>query len=285
MEMDHGSAASPANNSSASVPTTLQPTPDSTAVSVFGIGAQALIPHSSVSTQLLTRESIDLTSDAAQHAATAPQSPFWIEALQLRETDKQVLSSGKWISDNLMQATHHILRLQYKNKLQHMEGSLHDTILQTPPASGKYGQQGPLPISLDKSVLQVLHWKKKSHWVLLCTEPGDGVGSELHRRRHVLDSKYEHTHQQLEIEIELMGLLRAMWPNHKVSNQELSQGITYKCPQVQDGDSDCGCFVIAWMVLLLEGIHLQGVQLDQAKLRPWLEQCLSKGAFVGPPLI
>jgi hypothetical protein len=162
-------------------------------------------------------------------------------------------------------------------------GALRDTLGCHLPAGHKSALQ---PVPAGTLVLQMAH-VDGNHWVLICSELGR-VEEGTQRRRCVLDSLYNRSAPQMLQHPELMLMLRNMAPGPGsdpfVSDADLANSFECRQPQRQQGTAECGCFVIAWAVLWLQGMDPCSTrQLQQSGLRAWLEDCLQHSRFVAPP--
>jgi hypothetical protein len=197
----------------------------------------------------------------------------------LNEHHRKMLRTQAWISSDIFSATGAILQKQFPDK---WPKNSRDCLAGSAASSSRSSLK---PIPLEDHFLQWLH-VNGNHWVLFCTAKGGEPGEP--KQRFLLDSLGLCTSESM-IEPQnqsLVEMLRAVTPGGaNLSVEELVQSINFIMPQKQQGNNDCGCFVIAWVVIWLRigGLPTHSVHLDLNQLRGWLEQSLESECFELPP--
>ena len=165
----------------------------------------------------------------------------------MTETDFEILSSGNWLNDTIVNCTQNCLCKQF-----HSPG-LYDTSL------------GP-HLTYPKAQLfhQILH--DSNHWILISTisTPPPTV--------MVFDSGF---HGQISpcVQKQTASILRILVSKMIFSVQPVQQ---------QTNSDDCGVFAIAFLVELLFGGDPTTVKFDVGKMRSHLYSCLQSGKFDHP---
>ena len=165
----------------------------------------------------------------------------------MTENDFEILSSGNWLNDTIVNCTQNCLRKQFNSP------GLYDTSL------------GP-HLTYPKAQLfhQILH--DSNHWILISTinSPPPTV--------MVFDSGF---HGQISpcIQKQTASILRTLASKVIFSVQPVQQ---------QTNSCDCGVFAIAFLVDLLFGVDPTTVKFDVGKMRSHLYSCLQSGKFEHP---
>lgn len=165
----------------------------------------------------------------------------------MTENDFEILSSGNWLNDTIVNCTQNCLRKQFNSP------GLYDTSL------------GP-HLTYPKAQLfhQILH--DSNHWILISTI------NSLPPTVMVFDSGF---HGQISpcIQKQTASILRTLVNKVIFSVQPVQQ---------QTNSSDCGVFAIAFLVELLFGGDPTTVKFDVGKMRSHLYSCLQSGKFDHP---
>ena len=99
-------------------------------------------------------KAVDLTKIEHDDAGNEPNNWVKIQDLILYAADKEMLTSGDWLSDNLVSAAQHLMKSRYPNV-----GGLQNTILQR---ASSFDVQGSTPF------VQCLNLSD-SHWITIST--------------------------------------------------------------------------------------------------------------------
>ena len=166
---------------------------------------------------------------------------------RLGPVDKQSLSEGKWLTDNVMDSVSFILKKQ-RPQFQHCL----DRVFHCRPGD-------PFKFNgMEYEGLQFHHFN--SHWVLSST-----IGQTL----QIFDSLKES-------DVVDARLLRQLQQLYGVNHS--NQYVVLNCQQ-QNNSSDCGVFAIANAVELALGDvqNVASVRYDTTKMRSHLKECLRLG--------
>ena len=194
---------------------------------------------------------IDL--DEYQPTAKRQRVPkTWVKAddIILSEVDEKDISSGGWLSDNVINACQNLLRRQYPHI-----GGLLSTVLATTfsmePQAGEFVQ-----------ILNV----GECHWVTIST-----IGCPASTVK-VYDSLH------MKISSRTKKLIADL-----LMTQEKSIAITHTNVQWQSGSSDCGLFALVFATSLCQGNDPVNISYDQQQMRRHLLQCIGRGTISAFP--
>jgi len=188
--------------------------------------------------------------------STPPPKRPWIQnkLITLYESEKDIIESGDWLTDNVIDAAQKILAAQFKARFG--EAGFQSVSL---------GSTFAFAVESDKFV-QVLH-NGYNHWLTI-SSVGTTPGQML-----VYDSMYssagEATKQQIAC------LMRTTEPNVT---------LTFTDVQMQAGGSDCGVFALAFATAICFGHSPGKFQFDQQRMRTHLIECLEKKQFTMFPI-
>ena len=187
---------------------------------------------------------------------TPPPKRPWIlnELITLYRSEKDIIDSGGWLTDNIIDAAQKILAAQFKARFG-------DAGFQ----SVQLGSTFSFEVESEESV-QILH-NGHNHWLTISsvgTTPGQMV---------VYDSKYPSAGQAIKQQI--ASLMRVAEPNLT---------LTFADVQMQAGGSDCGIFALAFATAFCF-VHSPGkFHFDQQRMRTHLVECLEKKQFAMFPI-
>ena len=125
--------------------------------------------------------------------------------------------------------------------------------------------QGKQTVLTEKSVhgkIQIIHCKRRHHWVVAIT-----INCDIYEVK-VFDSLYTFSYKETEATINNLF----QWDSTKVS-------VTFSRCQKQIGGVDCGLFAIAFATALAYGKHASKMRFVQEELRAHFVNCINKGAM------
>ena len=191
------------------------------------------------------------TTQSNQFSSPQPeQSAVWatFERCVLLVSDKVLIENGEELTDKHMQFTQCMIKKQFPSI-----GGLYSTLLQDKPPSFR---------SRTANTIQVVHCKKRKHWITTSTKwcKDNQVA--------VYDSVF------VRLDAETRTTIMKMFRLKKTKD------IIMMPMQKQDGSTDCGVFAIAVMTSLAYEEDPSRVEYNQMQLRQHLSDCITKGNLV-----
>ncbi|OCT81634.1 hypothetical protein XELAEV_18028457mg [Xenopus laevis] len=190
-------------------------------------------------------ENIDMS--VAPHTAENPNDTWvTINKIKLSNKDKDDISTDKWIDDNSINSSLHLISQNYPC----IAGLIDTLILATSAVDGLS----------DDNVIQIHHLG--NHW-LVSQSNGKWV------------TIYDSLRFTGFPEILKTQILKLYAPLFVGENQILE--VFFKCTQKQHGPNDCGLFAVANAVALAEGVELANIEFCQEEMRAHLIKCFESG--------
>ena len=183
----------------------------------------------------------------------AVETKWWIESLNLLDSDKQILFSGAWLNGSIISACQVILASQFTRKSGFQDvlhGIVMDYTIQT------------------QGFIQVLHDADRNHWVTI-----SNVGSSEPEVVHVYDSMFSYSSPCLHAQVAC--LLHTTKPSFKLAFVDLHK---------QDGYNDCGVFAVAFAATLCFDQQPGKFIFHQNQMRQHLLACLERSCFTMFPV-
>ena len=183
--------------------------------------------------------------------STPPPRRLWIqnELITLYESEKDVIESGDWLTDSIIDAAQKILAVQFKARFG--EAGFQSVGL---------GSTFAFAVESDEFV-QVLH-NGRNHW-LTASSVGTAPGQML-----VYDSMYPSAGQATQQQIACLMMVT-----------EPNLTLTFADVQMQAGGSDCGVFALAFATAICFGHSPGQFHFYQQRMRTRLIECLEKKRF------
>ena len=190
------------------------------------------------------------------NTTTPPPKHPWLqnELITLYESEKDIVESGDWLTDNIIDAAQKILAAQFK--AQFGEAGFQSVGL---------GSTFAFEVESDEFV-QILH-NGCNHWLTISS-----VGTTPCQML-VYDSMYPSAGQTTKQQIAC--LMRVTEPNLT---------LTFADVQMQAGGSDCGPFALAFATVICFGHSPGKFHFDQQRMRSHLIECLEKKQFTMFPI-
>jgi len=187
---------------------------------------------------------------------TPPPKRPWIqnELITLYESEKDIIESGDWLTDTIIDAAQKVLAAQFK--AQFGEAGFQCVGL---------GSTFAFEVESDKFV-QILH-NGHNHWLTI-SSVGTTPGQIL-----VYNSMYPSAGQATKQQIAC--LMRVSEPNLT---------LTFTDVQMQAGGSDCGAFALAFATAICYSHSPGKFHFDQQRMRAHLIECLEKKQFTMFPI-
>ena len=187
---------------------------------------------------------------------TPPPKRPWIqnELITLYESEKDIIESGDWLTDTIIDAAQKVLAAQFKAQFG-------DAGFQCVGLGSTFAFE----VESDKFV-QILH-NGHNHWLTI-SSVGTTPGQIL-----VYDSMYPSAGQATKQQIAC--LMRVSEPNLT---------LTFADVQMQAGGSDCGAFALAFATAICYGHSPGKFHFDQQRMRAHLIECLEKKQFTMFPI-
>ena len=191
------------------------------------------------------------TTQSNQFSSPQPeQSAVWatFERCVLLVSDKVLIENGEELTDKHMQFTQCMIKKQFPSI-----GGLYSTLLQDKPPSFR---------SRTANTIQVVHCKKRKHWITTST-------------KWCKDNQvavYDSVFVRLDAETRTTIM--------KIFRLKKTKDIIMMPMQKQDGSTDCGVFAIAVMTSLAYEEDPSRVEYNQMQLREHLSDCITKGNLV-----
>ncbi len=196
-----------------------------------------------------------IDADSRDNNDAPPLQP-WVqsELFTLYDTDKAIIESGKWLTDDIIDAGQKILAAQFKEK---------------------YGNAGFQSVVLghtfsfkveSEDFVQILH-DGHNHWLTISTV-GAPPSSVL-----LYDSMYATAGRATQSQAASMMM---------VADQTLT--LTFADVQMQAGGTECGVFALAFATAICFGYSPGKFQFNQPSMRSHLIECLEKQQFTMFPV-
>ena len=191
--------------------------------------------------------------DADAHVPRQQMSPYWLKGLELRDSDKVELLSGKWLTDKHISAVSKLLRKQHPQ-----QNGLQDTLV--------------LAVKLQwtsncTNFVQIINICKQ-HWV--CSSnigcPEGGVD--------IYDSIPAYSTGSTTLKKQIAAILNTKSPSLKLRFIDV---------QRQNGGGDCALFAIANTVALCLGQDPHLIRYDQSQMRSHLFESFQQGKLTSFP--
>ena len=170
--------------------------------------------------------------------------------IRLHEQDKAILSSGKWLNDDMITACQNLLKKQYPM----VEGLQATALVQKfamEPQAGEFVQ-----------IVNV----SGNHWITIstigCTAGSVQVYDSLHMKLTSVTKK---------LVADLM------------MTRDKAISVTYANVQWQSGGNDCGLFALAFATSLCEGHDPAVIAYDQPQMSSHLLSCIVTGKMTAFP--
>ena len=182
--------------------------------------------------------------DVDAHISQQSQPEPWLEELGLSKDDEEILNTGKWLNDTLIDAGQKLLRQQFQNKIKGLQDLCLTRTLALDVCTAEF--------------VQVLN-KGDYHWYTIST-----IGCQQPATVRVYDSASKYvTYRNKE---EIASLLCT--PKSDIT-------LHYMNVQIQMGGTDCGLFSLASATALCHGVDPTSCVFDQGKMRKHFWHCLT----------
>ena len=187
-----------------------------------------------------SEEEITFINPTARQRST--RASWWLESLQLKQADRDILDSNNWLNDRHIEAVHFLLKKQFPNLLG----------LQNPIIA----QGGTFDIIRGSNMLQILHCGSYKHWVTILTvsAPANTI--------FVFNSFDEDV--PLSVIQQICSIVFCPEENLKIISKPI---------QIQKGGTDCGLFAIANAVSIASGYDPTQIIYNQHSMRQHLKNC------------
>ena len=197
-----------------------------------------------------------VTNDYACNVADPPPKQSWINSklFTLSTSDKTIIDSGNWLTDDIIDAGQKILATQFKKRFG--KAGFQSVIL---------GRTFSFNVESEEFV-QVLH-DGINHWLLVSTV-GTTPSSVM-----VYDSLYASAGQTTKRQV--ASIMRVTEPTLTMNFADV---------QMQAGGSDCGIFALAFATAICCGHSPGKFQFDQQCMRNHLIKCLEDQQFTMFPI-
>ena len=182
-----------------------------------------------------------------------PDPEFWVTDLGLILQDREVLLSGKWLTDNLIDAGQQMLKQQFGNVIQGLQ-----------PVN--LAQTLAMDVQSCESV-QILNGG--NHWFTIST-----VGCRQSATVRVFDSA--HTFVSFRNMEEIAALL---------NTPEKSITLQFMNVHRQDGSNDCGLYSLAYATAICSGMDPTAYTFDQKEMRPHFFKCIMNANVTPFPVL
>ena len=121
-----------------------------------------------------TNAVIDLDSSKAPTEISS-SSAWWIEALYLQDLERELIASGSWINAPIINASQHILSIQFNRELQ---GAGFQDV----------GCGLTMSFSVETFFIQILHDLDRNHWLTI-----SNIGNDQPENIYVYDSMFSYS--------------------------------------------------------------------------------------------
>ena len=194
--------------------------------------------------------------DCACNVADPPPKQSWINSklFTLSTSDKTIIDSGNWLTDDIIDAGQKILATQFKKRF--CKAGFQSVTL---------GRTFSFNVESEEFV-QVLH-DGINHWLLVSTV-GTTPSSVM-----VYDSLYASAGQTTKRQV--ASIMRVTEPTLTMNFADV---------QMQAGGSDCGIFALAFATAIYCGHSPGKFQFDQQRMRNHLIKCLEEQQFTMFPI-
>ena len=199
---------------------------------------------------------------------------WWIEALGLYDSDKEVLLSQSELTDNIINAAQILLRAQFPS-VGGFQNTLLGNKLQFKPVSKETSSiqihhTGIDFIHLCGILFKTLHnLGETHHWICSCSHRGSMIVQ-------VLDSLGLFMPLNQSTVLQIAKIYSVPTDQSVLEIQKLSV-------QQQHGTLDCGLFSIAFAVEMCLGHNPQYASFNQQKMREHLYMCFRNGVITAFP--
>lgn len=176
---------------------------------------------------------------------TSTQGRIWIDWPRLYIKHRKQISSNAWLTDEVINASQHLLRQQFPTAT-----GLEDTILIA-------GQNST--VSGEADIVQIVHDRINQHWITITT-----IGCNANAVKIYCSLNYVPSEECIKVITDYI----------KFKNRTISLYIMNT--ERQNSVNDCGLYAIAYATSLLNGRDPINCVYDQQKMREHLIQCLEK---------
>ena len=195
---------------------------------------------------------IDLDTCLSISSNSENPTKWWLQDLHLLDSDKEIISTGRWINAAIINASQYILNKQFSNFNFQDVGC---------------GLTMCFSIVQD-SFIQVLHDCDRNHWLTI-----SNINSDHPEIVNVYDSMFSYSSSSLRAQV--ASLLHTDKPNFVLNFVDVHK---------QNGHDDCGIFSIAYAVALCMGMHPGTLMFEQNLMRHHLISCLQLFKFSTFPI-
>ena len=207
--------------------------------------------HNQCSKKETVKQKIIVDVDAYQvNEASTLDEDWWIEELNLLHTEKEIIVSGKWLSEPIITAGQVILAKQFKH-------------VWNGAGFQEVGCSFTMSFNIETcKFIQILH-DPAGHWLTI-----SNVETESPNIINVYDSMNSLCSSNVQQQI---ACLLNTFKSHIFLN--------FVDVHLQDGGSDCGLLSLAYATALCYNKNPGSYMFDQSSLRHHLVQCLEKQNF------
>ena len=201
------------------------------------------------SNQKQDKIAIDLTVCEESDFPERDTSSWWVQDLDLMDSDKAVITSGAWMNCSIINASQFTLHKQFSLPHFSFQDALYGLTM-------NYSIVGP-------GFIQILHDSDRHHWLTV-----SNLGTDQPDTVYVYDSIFSCSSSSVRAQVAC--LLQTNSPSFVLKFVDM-----YK----QYGSNDCGIFSIAYSVTLCLGEKPGSFLFDQQLMRGHLVEWLQNQSF------